>query len=377
MIKIVHFSFNGKYNTNIGDQAHVLAIQESLSFLSDEKIEFIDVPIKLIGKYLIPNLWYYPGAKHYPGVLQRIYQKLSGYSYNRILKDCNNSSLVLIGGGGVFMGQFLPFNNRFINSIERPVALFGVGYNQNLHAKNLNNAQVKSVVTLSNKARVLTVRDEMTQNFLKDIGVDSSLMCDPAIFLSEKKVDFQIRDDDSLKIGINLAHHGWTDMNIMTERIVDCYTSLIKEYHKLPKNVQFIYFMHEPGEKYIIERFNSNGIFFDLIIQAKDSRELKYAYRKMDFTISMMLHSTVLAFGAGTPSISIGYDKKNKSFMKLTNQQSRYISIDDITPKLLKVICDDLVHNLEEINTGLANTKNNLNKIFIRRAKEVLSLAAS
>ena len=40
MIKIVHLNFNNKYNVNIGDQAHVYAIQEIFRSVCEEPIDF-------------------------------------------------------------------------------------------------------------------------------------------------------------------------------------------------------------------------------------------------------------------------------------------------------------------------------------------------
>jgi polysaccharide pyruvyl transferase WcaK-like protein len=77
----------------------------------------------------------------------------------------------------------------------------------------------------------------------------------------------------------------------------------------------------------------------------------------MDITISMMLHSTILAFASGVPSISLGYDKKNKSFMQLTGQSNRYLDINKLSSKSL----------IKLINNEQADHNNQLKKLASRK----------
>src|SRR6185437_9215529 len=128
---------------------------------------------------------------------------------SKLVKECNEADLILIGGGGVFMGQFLPFNGKLIKQFKSPIVLFGVGYNQNLKAPDLTKRQNDSTKMLADSASLITARDEETVGVLKDLGVNSTLMCDPAIFLSEVDSDLIHSDSTHLNVGINLAQHGW------------------------------------------------------------------------------------------------------------------------------------------------------------------------
>ena len=213
-----------------------------------------------------------------------------------------------------------------IKQFKSPIVLFGVGYNQNLQSPDFTKRQNDSVRVLTDSASLITVRDSVTAEYLKSIGASSILMCDPAIFLSEIDSNMILKDNSRLKIGINLAQHGWDRQEQLTDKIVKIYANLIKKLSH--PNARFYYFMHEPNEERIIEMFKVRGVSFEGIVRTDDSHKLKATYGKVDLTISMMLHSTILAFGAGTPSISIGYDKKNASFMQLTRQDNRHISVD-------------------------------------------------
>ena len=296
MKRIIHFNHNVKNNLNIGDQAHVKAIQETLARLYDDELEFVERPIQLLSQHTIPSKPYYPKSKLYPTFIQNFYGILSGESASKLIEECNKADLVLIGGGGVYMSYLFPLNDKLIESITTPIVLFGVGYNHNLGAPEFSERQLNSVHTLAHKARIQAVRDKVTHDFLKRHGIESAIMCDPAIFLSE--IDQQDdMDGGTLKIAINMARHGWNNQAALQDRIVDAYAELIQNIKKQQPS-RFYYFVHQPNELKYVDLLQKKGITFDGIVNAS-ARETKSAYRRVDVSVSMMLHSSILAFGAG------------------------------------------------------------------------------
>ena len=293
--------------------------------------------------------------------------------YYKVLNECNDADLVIVGGGGVYMGYLFPLNNGFIRKIKTPMSIIGVGYNHNLGAPDFTKRQLDSVKTLSAQASLQSVRDSRTVEFLKQQNINTELMCDPAIFLSERDTGLIKPKAGVLHIGLNIARHGWNNQNKLKDILVDTYYEAVK-YIQSKQKAQVYYMIHQPNEQYYVDALREKGIKFAGIIQVSDARELKAAYAHLDFTISMMLHSTILAFGAGVPSISIGYDEKNLAFMKMTGQMERYISVNDLpTTKLIKII-DDTIDDLPTKKRNLKKYKKEFAKRFDDYINRTLSL---
>lgn len=371
--RIVHFHHNDRNNLNIGDQAHVVAIQEALERQSQEPIEFVEKSIQLLGRQVIPNKFYYPKSKYYPTSLHNIYRTMIRDGYYKVLNECNDADLVIVGGGGVYMGYLFPLNNRFIRKIKTPMSIIGVGYNHNLGAPDFTRRQLDSVKTLSSQASLQSVRDSRTVEFLKQQNIDAELMCDPAIFLSEHDTGLINRKAGVLNIGLNIARHGWNNQNKLKDVLVDTYYESVKHIQSKQK-AQVYYMMHQPNEQYYVDALREKGVKFAGIIQVSDARELKAAYAHLDFTISMMLHSTILAFGAGVPSINIGYDDKNLAFMKMTGQLKRYVSVNDLHTAKLNKIIDSTINDLPTEKKNLKKYKKKFAERFDDYIDRTLSL---
>lgn len=348
MIKIAHFHYNSAKNVNIGDEAHVLAIQDTLQNQLDNA-EITNFPISFLCHYQIPP--FIPMSHRLPLSIQNAARFLRGTSYSQLLKEINESDLVVIGGGGVYMDHLLPFNMPLLNQITTPIVVFGAGYNRNFGSAHFNDHQTKSIQELGNRAKLQSVRDVNTQTFLQELGVDSKLVGDPAMFL--QKASGGSVKDEGLNIAINIAAHGWKSQAQFEATLLDAYTAMIKDIEKR-HDAMFHYFVHHPNEQSVIERLKERGVRFASIVNS-DARTTKTKYASVDLTVSMMLHSTILAFGEGKPSVCVGYDDKNKSFMDLTGQSERYVRVDELTADILTQKVTDLVVDLAK-NTMLAQS---------------------
>jgi len=373
-IRIVHFHHDDEHNLNIGDQAHVVAIHEQLERFSDRPIEFIEKPSKLLSYHAVPSIFYYPKSKYYPLFVQNLYRKLHGISAKDIAEECNNADMVLIGGGGFYMSYLFPLNNDLIQRIQKPLVVFGVGYNQNIGSKAFTKKQAESVRVLSSQATLQMIRDYNTQDFLQTCGVDSAeIMCDPAIFLSERNAGL-VQKTKKLAIGINMARHGWDRQSEMEQQFIETYTQICKtvaERH----DAQFFYMMHQPKERVYFDALKDTGIDISLV-QTDDARELKAAYAQLDVSLSMMLHSSILAFGAGTPIVEVGYDLKNEAFMKLIGQEDLYTTIDDLDAANIVALLESAITRKSALKKALAARKNEFQAVYDDATRRVLATIA-
>jgi len=303
---------------NKGDLAIVLAVQELLrkQFIN---CRIIDIPVDVL--------------------------KNGGSIY---LKKINSADFVVIGGGGIFYSYFLPYNTDFIKKIKKPIIIFGVGYIREIGAPELNSVSALSVAALVDSAVLVGVRDNNTKKFLLKYGVSATkikVIGDPAVLLSEvKPTQFEkkiIRTSAKnksvkslkplkslkslkplIKIGLNLNYSGWLGFGKWREDILNSYRT-VAEYFQENFQAEIYYFKHHPGENNIYPYLNIKNLkVIDLV-----PRQQKYVYGQMDLVIGMMLHSGVLAFGAGAPEISVAYDLRNYSFAEFIGHPELVIDL--------------------------------------------------
>lgn len=299
-IKIAHLHVWDKKNK--GDLAIVLAVQELLK-------------------------------KNFPGC------KIMDFSVS-LLKDgktadankINQADFVIIGGGGIFYSYFLPYNKEFIESINKPIIIFGAGYIKEVDAPELKLEASRSVAFLVKRAKLVGVRDNNTKKFLVKNSVAASkvqVIGDPAALLEEKKPtaaklkilglgndnNSKIKRGTPLRIGLNLNYSGWLGFGKWHDDILSAYR-IVAEYFQKEyggsdgKGAQIYYLKHHPGENKIYPELKINNL---KIVDLKPA-EQKYVYGRLDLIVGMMLHVGVMSFGAGTPEVSVAYDLRNHSF---------------------------------------------------------------
>ncbi len=275
----------------------------------------------------------------------------------RSLRKINTADLVVIGGGGLFYSYFLPYNLDFIAGIKKPIVIFGVGYIREIGAPALDSRAAETIAALVSRAALVGVRDYKTKEFLLKQGEASSRIAvigDPAVLLREKKTRlFGLADGGAsgtakiksvrakerpLRIGFNLNYSGWLGFGEWRQDILRAYREVIDYFQKQygprhGRDVEIYYLKHHPGEDNIYPELAVD----DLRIVDLPPREQKYVYGQLDLVVGMMLHSGVLAFGAGTPEISVAYDLRNHSFAEFIGHPELVVDLNQLkTGALLK-----------------------------------------
>lgn len=247
------------------------------------------------------------------------------------LRKINAADAVVVGGGGIYYRWFLPFSEDFIKKIQPPIVLFGVGYIREIGSDALGEKECSSMAMINNTAALSSVRDYYTKSFLEKLGVPAQkieVIGDPVVFLKEESTAFMASTRP--KIGININYSGWLGFGTYRREILSSYKA-VAEYFLHVYNAEIYYLVHHPDEKIIAKELNIQELhYIDL-----PAREQKYAYRQLDLVIGMMLHSVVMAFGATTPEINVGYDIRNKSFSEFIGFPELHISADSLREGVL------------------------------------------
>lgn len=239
------------------------------------------------------------------------------------LEKLNACDLVILGGGGVFYRWFLPFDSGFISRILPKIVIFGVGYINEFGAPELGVQEKESIRYLCEKASLVSVRDSNTVEFLRVIGVQKEiyLVGDPAILLSEEVAPVEFAD---FNIGFNLNYSGWLGFGTYRDKIIASYRECIEISRTKGRKV--FYLLHHPSEMMVLGDLGVG----ELEVVSLPPKQQKWVYGKLDLVVGMMLHSVVLAFGAGTPEINVAYDVRNVGFAEFIGVPELVLKPEDL-----------------------------------------------
>lgn len=280
--------------------------------------------------------------------------------------------LFVIGGGGyIFLdsGGFLNHRQKdieFLKDITIPIVANGIGLNRLMYEKTIN---VDAFATLpietknylndfSDMVSEISVRDLPTQQlFQMAVNRDSALTGDPALFLNLDETSLNSsrrRGESTGEVGINVAAHGWRALKVL-EQVMPI---LEPTFFSLGLNStnSLSYFLHDDLEYPVVEYLRRRGLHFGLVDGLPEV--LSERYRSMDFVISQMLHSSILAFNVGTPTINIAYDLKSTAFFELFNLSEYSIPWDQLNHERLRHSIDRMRCSLQEVEATIAERRN-------------------
>ena len=291
----------------------------------------------------------------------------------RILKQVNKeASMFIIAGSGLYTnypskssGWYFPCKTDLFEKIKVPIALLGIGCNQNIKGNFCNGElsdEAKNSIQKINKMSVIsTVRDKVAYNLLSDLGIKHhQLQLDPATFL---KVPMEIKKEN--RIAINLAQHSKDlgrfdgDRNFRTETI-NFFGDLINNLKQ--KGLKTIFIAHDALEQSMI---------IDLLKIAPDMEWLNtndidtmlYEYGRCMFSIGVRMHSNIMSTAANTPFIGLYYDTKTIEYCQLLSYPWKY-SIFDNYQKELKDICNEICVTSDYWQNYLHYKKQKEQKLF-------------
>jgi polysaccharide pyruvyl transferase WcaK-like protein len=306
--RILHFHFRPKHN--VGDAAVVLAVRQLL-----------DAPLG------------------HPRWTSRPIKDLRRADPGQLLRLINSHDLVVVGGGGLFSRWGLPVNNAVLEGVRPPLVVFGAGLNRNVGDGDLDPAQMASAVALGRKAAAVSVRDQATADWLAAIGVPAVVTGDPALFLAGRR-PWWFRATGELRIGVNLAAHGWAGQDQHLDRALGALEAVMGELATRP-GAQFYYLRHTDREEPLARRLRTR--FPGLRICRQDAAGLHHVYGHLDLVISMMLHSAILAAGNGVPVVNMAYDAKNSAFLRDLGHPGWSLPVETVTAEGLRAVVNGIL----------------------------------
>ncbi|AJP48822.1 hypothetical protein PG1C_11070 [Rugosibacter aromaticivorans] len=296
--------------------------------------------------------------------------------------------LFVIGGGGyIFLdsGGFLNHRKKdieFLKDITVPIVAYGIGLNRLMYEKTIDVDAFTTLPTetknylnyFSNVVSEISVRDLPTQQlFQRAAKRDSVLTGDPALFLGldETPSSLSIRSGESNgEVGINVAAHGWRALKIL-EQVMPVLEPIFFELESKSAK-ELSYFLHDNLEYPVVEYLRRRGLHLRLVDGLP--KVLSEGYRSMDFVVSQMLHSSILAFSVGTPAINIAYDLKSAAFFELFNLSEYSIPWNQLNHERLRYSMDRMRCSLQEVKATIAERRTDLLAEQERFLSRVISL---
>lgn len=250
-------------------------------------------------------------------------------------KAIKNVDYVVIGGGGLLQDV------HSVETIPRYLisAVFAKLFNKKVIYYSMgigpisNKLLIRLVRDISNKfVDHITVRDESSKKYLKNIGVTTKIevTADP-VFSISNYIPSSKKENKKVKVGISFRQF---KTNKRTEHEIE---KLIGELDK--QNKQIILFPLDYDEdKFLCNRLRSKFNNINVIDNYNTIEDLVSPLSQLDFMISMRLHGIITCASYGIPSIAISYDPK------VTNIQS-------------KIGMSDYLINVEDFNSSVCLEK--------------------
>lgn len=242
-------------------------------------------------------------------------------------------TLVVCGGGYFFPhpdGELPPriaADLRVIQKTRVRCDLLGTGFNYLLSWPRLQLASgaARTLSALLEVCDTLTVRDNITKNFLGDFTHRTvAVTGDPALFLGGDQPATQTSGQRPINIGINVPFHGpraegWVNAHLL--HFVHVLKTLMHEV-----DCRFFYFVHYDAEVLLPALMVDAGIPISVV--SGDTDVLLARYAAMDVHVGGMLHSCILAAAVGTPAVVLAYGKKHYGFCELMGSLEYCVNAD-------------------------------------------------
>lgn len=282
------------------------------------------------------------------------------YYHEYLKKNLSNSNAIIFSGGQLIMNNNLMFPLRIYSIVKYasknqiPVYFNACGvqrYNKIsfgtiLLKKSLNKSIVKRITTRDD---IKMLKRYVKDNTKVDKTVDSALVCADAYKLSKNR--------KSIKIGLGVIspdmYKRYYDRTkdssyfITEEILINFWKEVISELEN--RKIEWEIFTngdkidHDFAIKLLSElNYGINNNSNKINKPPQESIELVSKISQYSLIISQRLHSHIIAFSLGMPSIGLIWDKKVYDFAREVNREEYFINVKK--ESVFKVI--DLVENI-------------------------------
>lgn len=257
-------------------------------------------------------------------------------------------SQLYISGGGTLMQDATSTRSLlyYLYSIRQAakngckVMLYGCGVGPISRGKN----RKRTAATLNRYAHKISVRDEYSLDFLKELQVtkpEISLTADPALLMDAPvggPMQTYLRSSGIApeKRYIMFALRPWEGFREKIQDFAAACNYAYETYGLTP----LLYAMEprrdEAANAAVAEKLRCP---FVQLSAGRDGRQALALVKQMEAVVSMRLHSLIFAAGQGVPVVGVVYDPKVSGFLDYLGQKL-YLPLEDVTAEDLKTLID-------------------------------------
>ena len=301
----------------------------------------------------------------HPESTEKLYNVKSVYRYDllKIHKLFKNSDLFLFGGGSLLQDitskRSLWYYLAILNMALRTgikVMLYGNGIGPLVHKKSR-----KKTAECLNKVDLITLRDDLSDKLLAEIGVNKPpipITADPAFTLSfeglegNKELLCEAGITDGTPYAV-VAIREWKMTDADFSDIIAAYSDDLYEQHGIVS--LFLPMQYKQDEEIslkIISKMKNKGF---MIRRPLEINEVFSLIGNSTLSLGMRLHTLIYATTLGVPVIALSYDPKVTAFMESINQPL-CLDVESLDVKTLLNASQKLVNELSERKSAITSS---------------------
>lgn len=298
----------------------------------------------------------------------------------KLLQEYANANIVIDLGGDSFSddyGSIASINCCYrillCKFLNKPIVIYAqsIGPFKNLLTKSLSKFCL-------NRVDLLIVRDEITKNYLQEIGVINTIhfTADSAFLLEaspyEKIEELLLKEDIDTNerpiIGISASQHIY-DLELKkskqnSEKNYILLMVKIVDYLIEKSNAQIIFLPHVTNDDQPVDdRFVAKKIYgaaenkgkIRLINNEYSPEELKGVIGQCDLFIGARMHANIAATSMCVPTLAVAYSHKSYGIMRMLGMEEYVLDFRTMTFDEMMLRMDDLWVNRDKIKAELTS----------------------
>jgi polysaccharide pyruvyl transferase WcaK-like protein len=305
------------------------------------------------------------------------YGKYLNVKHSIQIKEAIKKADIIVYGGGGYFGEprkpSLRWRVKFVlhhllpgilaRIKGKPYGLFGIGFGP------LNNWFIRKIsMYVVNGAKVVSVRDNESRNYLEKYGYKGSIHINPdsALSIADSQSRYYVEkqsNNERRKIALHIP----LDKGEDCERIRPTLLSFLKEISNNLLEFDFCFLVdHGIGENcYQYKFFDSLKDDLKVDWQIKQytvPEETLYFISTCDTVLTTKLHVAITSYALGVKPIGISKHPKTKRFFKQIGLSTNHFSLYDILEEEKRKQILDLIYENEDISIDssiIVKAKNN------------------
>jgi len=283
-----------------------------------------------------------------PGEIEKLHKTkaVSLYKFRTIVEEINKADFIIVGGGGVickadrgvigFLYQLYMLSIYLLipRIYKKKIYAIGIGIYQ-----NSNPIILKAATYLLKFAKVVTVRDYHSLEFLKNKKIPAKLYKDNSYLMDLFSRNKILKDEKFKHYSKNKTNIGFSLLKPDNKKNEKHLISEIVSYinHNRKKANFWFYLCDYQGNVFndkkfahkiykIVDKKFGSGVNCYLVSTDYSPKLFFSTFKLMDSFIAMRLHSMLFAYRSDIPFKGISYDEKTSSFLKSIGKEELNIN---------------------------------------------------